>query len=132
MNTTIKSYIPAAISSHIIPAKKSQWAYTDSTTASVYRQQTIDSVWIPSFNERWDGDIYVDDVMVYGDALFNFSGYSTNYYWLRDKWCDETNFGTYTHEPSHNTSYAALVSADDMDGELITDARVIAICFCIA
>lgn len=132
LNTTIKSYIPAAISSHIVPAKKSQWAYQDTTTASVYRQQTIDSVWIPSWAERFSGDIYVDDVMVYGDALFHFSNYSKTYYWLRDKWCDAANFNAYTHSPSHNTSYAAVVSGDDMDGDLITDARVITICFCIA
>lgn len=141
LNSTVLNAIPTEIRQHIVPVKKSQWAYNSHSENGVYRQQCMDTIWIPSYDEYQNDDVVVDDVIVYNNYYYTPQFYvhysSSTHIWMRDKCCKKTaTWSDYNYKDEYSRNNASCImgntaGATSISDHTATQNNYIRIGFCI-
>ena len=137
INSTIYEQIPAEIRNAIKPAKKSHYAYRNYTEQGEYRQQCLDKIWIPSYDETQNRDVIVDGVTVCNDYYMIWDLNAANdHVWMRDKDCSATRSSGAVYEPEDSANsalvYAKPSGTTTYYDETATSTNIVAIGFCLA
>jgi hypothetical protein len=133
LNNDFYAQLPSNVRNHIRPVKKSQWAYSDYTEFSVYRQQCIDKIWIPSHDEAKRNDVIVDGITVCNDYYW-LTEYNGAVAWLRDKYCQHMGGSGYSYSSvySGNSAASANSNANSSSLDTATASNRVLFGFCTA
>ena len=140
LNSTVLNQLPSDIRNNIVGVKKSHWAYKSHSKSGEYRQQCVDNVWVPSFDEMRNDDVIVDGITVCNNYYIvpEFNNWS-HYAWLRDKRGEGTHYtgDTYKYDSTYSHNTAMVVGWQDSGAtfygaQTATVARIAPIGFCLA
>ena len=121
MATDMSNRMPDNIKSRIVPAKKTSWGWSSSGGKWI---TTIDSYWLPSYNEVDNNDSYDGTTVISNNYYVVDGGVRGTYifYWLRDRYCaaEETLESSDTMvcmEPSSETSSHVHLNMANTSGD---------------